>query len=122
MNFLRLLFFYIPIGASYDLNYGSFGGVIFSQLLYIMFTISSSGYVQTRDGISYPFCDFLMMMLHLGKLFILFFLAFIAVGLAESVMHSEVSIIAEQVYFSLLLTIMVIMLTSLTYDVVNKIK
>lgn len=81
MNFLRLLIFYVPIGASYDLSYVSFGGVIFAQLLYIMFTVSSSGFIRTRDGISYPFCDFLMMMLHLGTIFNNI-IALVAVGLA----------------------------------------
>jgi hypothetical protein len=74
MNNFRLFFFYIPIGALFDINYCSFGGVIVSQLLYIMFTVSSTGFTKTRDGIIYPFCDFLMFLQHLGTfLFYSFF-------------------------------------------------
>ena len=66
MNYLRLLIFFIPIGASYDFTYASFGGVIMSQLLYIMFSVSSSGFVRSRDNLVYPLCDFLFMILQLG--------------------------------------------------------
>jgi hypothetical protein len=92
MNYLRLLLFFVPIGASYDFSYASFGGVIISQLLYIMFSVSSSGFVKSRDSLVYPLCDFLFMILQLGNF--LSYSAHIAVGLAESVMHSEVSVIA----------------------------
>ena len=66
MNYLRLLIFFIPIGVVYDFTYASFGGVIVSQLAYIILSVSSSGFVKTRDGLVYPFCDFLFMMLQLG--------------------------------------------------------
>lgn len=65
MNYLRLLLFFIPIGASFDFTYASFGGVIVSQLLYIMFSVSSSGFVRNRDSLVYPLCDFLFMLLQL---------------------------------------------------------
>jgi hypothetical protein len=67
MNYLRLLIFFIPIGASYDFTHGSFGGVILSQLLYIMFSVSSSGFLRNRDSLVYPLCDFLFMILQLGN-------------------------------------------------------
>ena len=67
MNYMRLLVFFIPIGASYDFAYASFGGVIVSQLLYIMFSVSFSGFVKSRDSLVYPLCDFLFMILQLGN-------------------------------------------------------
>jgi hypothetical protein len=36
MNYLRLMFFFLPIGAAYDLYYISFGGPIISQLFMMM--------------------------------------------------------------------------------------
>ena len=120
MNYLRLLLFFIPIGASYDFSYASFGGVILSQLLYIMLSVSSSGFVKSRDSLVYPLCDFLFMILQLGNF--LSYSAHIAVGLAESVMHSEVSVIAEKVFFSLLLTMTAFMILSLAADLAQKIK
>ena len=79
MNYLRLMFFVIPIGASHDLHYIQYGGVIASQVFYVMIGISSPGYEKIRDKILYVLCDFL---------FIIIALALIAIGLAESVRHS----------------------------------
>jgi hypothetical protein len=36
MVYIRLLFFFIPIGASYDFYYCSFAGPIFSQFFMMM--------------------------------------------------------------------------------------
>ena len=94
MNYLRLMFFFIPIGASHDLHYLQFGGPIAAQVFYIMIGISCSGFEKTRDKVLHVFADLF---------FILICLSLIAVGLAESVNHSEVSVIAEKVFFSFVL-------------------
>jgi len=80
INLARLFIFFIPIGASYDFTYGSFGGVIVSQMIYIMFSVSSSGFIKARDSVIYPFCDFLLMALQLSNF--ICNSAHIAIGLA----------------------------------------
>ncbi len=120
MNFLRLWIFFLPIGAAYDFTYGSFGGVIVSQLLFVMFSVSSSGFVRSRDSVVYPLCDFLLMILQLSNF--TFNSAHIAVGLSENVMHSEASVIAEKVFFSLLLIIYFQLITSLGADISSRLK
>ncbi len=72
MNYMRFLFFFIPISMIYDFTYASFGGPIVSQLFYVMFNISSSGYFRNRDKIIYPFCDFLLIIIELGNSFYIF--------------------------------------------------
>lgn len=110
---MRLFVFFIPIGAAYDFTYGSFGGVIVSQMIYIMFTVSSSGFIKARDSVVYPLCDFLLLILQLSH---------IAIGLAENVKHTEVTIIAEKVFFIILLIIYLQLFGSLCADVSNRIK
>ena len=72
MNYWRFIVFFLPIGMAYDFTYASFGGTIVAQLFYIMFTVSSSGYVKGRDSLVYPLCDFLLMLLQLGKFYFIF--------------------------------------------------
>jgi hypothetical protein len=36
MNYLRLLLFFVPIGASWDFYYASYGGAILAQLIMMM--------------------------------------------------------------------------------------
>lgn len=61
MTYLRLMLFFLPIGASYDFYYFSFGGAIISQLFMMMIEISSPGYVKKRDRFFYPLNNFLLM-------------------------------------------------------------
>lgn len=72
MNFGRLLLFYIPIGACSDMTYISFGGLIVSQLFYVMFNVSSSGFLKGRDSFVYPMTDFLIIILQLSTIFTYF--------------------------------------------------
>jgi hypothetical protein len=58
--------FYLSISACYDISYASFGGPIVSQLFYVMFNISSSGFSKNRDKFIYPFCDFFFIIVELG--------------------------------------------------------
>lgn len=65
MNYFRLLIYYIPIGASWDFYYASYGGAITSQLLMMMIEVSSTGYVLRRDRILFPLQNFLLVIVHL---------------------------------------------------------
>ena len=71
MNFVRLLVFFVPIGAAYDLYYISFGGAIISQLFMMMIEVSSPGYTSKRD-------NFLLLTMEL---------CIITISLAQSVSH-----------------------------------
>jgi hypothetical protein len=51
MNFTRLLIFFIPIGAAYDLYYVSFGGAIISQLFMMMIEPYMQTYPTPECGI-----------------------------------------------------------------------
>ena len=61
MNYLRLMFFFLPIGAAYDLYYVSFGGPILSQLFMMMIEVSSPGYTKKKDRFLYPLNNFLLL-------------------------------------------------------------
>lgn len=61
MNYLRLLVFFLPIGAAYDLYYLSFGGAIISQLFMMMIEVSSPAYSKKRDRFFYPLNNFLLL-------------------------------------------------------------
>jgi hypothetical protein len=65
MNFLRLLLFFVPIGAAYDLYYISFGGAIISQFFMMMIEVSSPGYTNKRDNFFYPLNNFLLLNIEL---------------------------------------------------------
>lgn len=86
MNYFRLLLFFVPIGASYDMHYMGFGGPLFSQLLMMMIEISSPGYLLKRDKIMYPICNFFILLMELSTLVVI--IGVVSVGLAESVEHS----------------------------------
>ena len=76
MNFVRLLVFFVPIGAAYDLYYISFGGAIISQLFMMMIEVSSPGYTSKRDKFMYPLNNFLLLTMEL---------CIITISLAQSV-------------------------------------
>lgn len=61
MNYLRLLLFFVPIGASWDFYYASYGGAILAQLIMMMIEVSCSGYTLRRDKILFPLQNFLLM-------------------------------------------------------------
>ena len=65
MNYFRLLIYFIPIGASWDFYYASYGGAITSQLLMMMIEVSSTGYILRRDRILFPLQNFLVVIMHL---------------------------------------------------------
>ena len=61
LNYLRLLIFFIPIGAGYDIRYVCFGGAIFSQLFIVMADISCPYFLNRRDKVFGPLNNFLLM-------------------------------------------------------------
>jgi hypothetical protein len=67
LNYLRLLIFFLPIGAGYDLYYISFGGMIISQLFMVMADISCPFYTNRRDKILFPLNNFVLMLIELCK-------------------------------------------------------
>ena len=62
MIYLRLLAFFLPLGAAYDVYYFSFGGPILSQLVITMLEISCPQYTRKRDKVVYPFVNFFLML------------------------------------------------------------
>ena len=66
INYLRLLLFFVPIGAGYEIYYVSFGGAIISQLFIVMADISCPFFWNRRDRVLGPLNNFLLMGLELG--------------------------------------------------------
>lgn len=67
MRYIILLFYYLPIGLSWDFYYISFGGPIIAQLTIMMFEVSSTPYILLRDKILSPIHNFLFVIVHLCK-------------------------------------------------------
>jgi len=68
VNYLRLLMFFTPIGAGYDIYYLAFGGPLVAQLFMMMADVSCPYFLNRRDRIFMPIGDFLFMLLLLGIL------------------------------------------------------
>lgn len=66
VNYLRLLLFFLPIGAGFDLYYVAFGGPLVAQLFMMMADVSCPFFNNRRDRIFMPFGNFLFMLIQLG--------------------------------------------------------
>lgn len=99
IDYLRLLAFFVPIGAGREIYYVSFGGPIFSQLFIMMADISCPHFTYRKDRVLGPLNNFLLLLIELSTPF--YYVGIISVGLSESVNHSEVSLICEIVLFGM---------------------
>jgi hypothetical protein len=66
VNYIRLLIFFVPIGAGYDLYYLAFGGPLFAQLFMMMADVSCPYFWNRRDRVFMPLGNFLFILLQLG--------------------------------------------------------
>ena len=109
MNFIRLFCFFLSIGAATEFSYVQYSVPIVAQVVYIMFGISCPGYIRKRDKIIYVIFEFLMIVIMMN---------FILIGLAESVKHSEVSIISETVIFGIFIPIFIVFVVMIIFDII----